>query len=69
MVLHYAVGKVLSNEKLEVYHRTDRLPSNLDPLLFLPPFSLIITSFWSPFKLEGTSEEASIECCLCTTQP
>lgn len=27
MVLHYAVGKVCSNEKLEVYHRTDRQAS------------------------------------------
>lgn len=67
-VLHYVVGKVLPNEKLEVYRRTDRLPSNLDPLL-LPPFSLIITSFRLLFELEGTSEEASMECCRCTTRP
>lgn len=63
MVLHYALDKVLSNEKLEVYHRADGLPGNLDPLL-LPPFSLIITSLWLPLELEGTSKER----CLCTTR-
>lgn len=67
-MLHYALGRALSNEKLEVYHRTDGLPSNLGPFL-LPPFSLIITSLWLPLELEGTSEEASKERCLCTTRP
>jgi len=70
MALHDAMGKVQSNEELEVCHRTDRLPSTLDPslLLLLPPSSLTITSSQLPLKLEGTSQEASMEHCLCTTR-
>lgn len=68
MVLHYTVGKVLSNGKMKVCHRTDRLPDNLDTSSNLSLLSLPL-AFQSPLKLEGTFEEASMEHCLCTTRP
>lgn len=63
-----AVVKVPWNEKMEVCHRTERLPSNLDLSLPLLHFSHFITSCF-PVTSPVASEEASIEHCLCTTRP
>lgn len=41
-------------------------------ILLFPSFLFLLSSplaFLSPLELEGTSEEASIEHCLCTTRP